>query len=366
MLGNNTLNLNRFLILPIAIGITQFIGLNTLSIFLLILGGLTIISNKIHPLSTKNNLFLPLFLINCLLAGIFDIYNTTPSILSLIVWCQFFFLAMLPLFVSNKEELFLYLKYIVLFIFLLDVTTNILLLVGFHLPWVSMTNARPNESLARFPGIKGNNLFSSLFSFLTFSIMLDKKQFSSKYGRIVILMLAILNLLLAGARRSIILALASFFLFMIHKIRTSKYFILFFFLMLAATIIVLDIYTMESNPANLLRYELWINSIVNIIEKPYIGYGFFYPDLNNITATFSELSNVGVTESFLLSIAYCFGIPALLWFVFFEFKTLMISTLINEYTAYIGIFFGLSIELFFGGSLENTMAGLLFFLSHLL
>ena len=358
-----SLKIDRFLIFPLTLGLTQFLGFNILTIFLLILGGASCISSKFSIGSLKNNIFFLLFLVLSFSIGLINFKNSIPDMLSLMVWAQILFLALLPFMVSDKEDLFKNLKFIILFIFFLDIGTNLILLAGISVPWVEMTEARSEEFISRFPGVKGNHLFSGLFSFLTLSIALDDSQFKTKKFRKWIIFLAILNLILAGARRSIIIALAVIVLKLFKSVRESKILLLAMFFALVVVVIGITVLSGENNQSNLLRYSLWAQSINNILVKPITGYGIFYPDVTNLVADFSVLSEARVTESFCLSIAYSFGIPALLLFLLYEVKTLLNSTKMMQYTAASGLFFGLSLELFFGGSLGNIFATNIFFLS---
>ncbi len=358
-----SLKIDRYLIFSFTLILTQFVGFNILTIFLLIFGGMSCISSKFRIGSFKKNIFFLLFLVSSISIGLINFIYSIPDLLSLMFWGQIFFLALLPFVVSDQEQLFRNLKLAILFIFFLDIGTNLILLSGLKVPWVQMTEARPDEFLSRFPGVKGNHLFSGLFSFLTISFALDDSQIKSNKIRRWIIFLAVLNLILAGARRSIILAIAVIILRFFKSIRKSKTLLLVMFFASVVIVVVMTALSREYNQSNFLRYSLWVQSISDILVKPIFGYGIFYPDLTNVVADFNALSEAKVTESFCLSIAYSFGIPALVLFLLYEIKTLFNSTKMMKYTAATGLFFGLSLELFFGGSLGNVFATSIFFLS---
>jgi hypothetical protein len=357
------ISVNRYSIFPLAIGLFQFLGFNFLSIFLFVVGGMIIVSNKFNYFSFKNNMNLCLFILFSIIISIINAAFIIPKSFALVVWGQFFFIAILPYFIGNNLNLFKNLKNIILIIFLLDVGTNLLLLINVNVPWMIMNEVRPDETISRFPGVKGSSLFSSLFSFLMLAIAFDNSQFKLKKNQYLIIILAIVNLVLAGAYRSIIMALALFILRYFRFVRMSKYFILGLLFFIIIIVVIITGLTTEINTSNLFRYQIWIHTVNNVFEKPFLGHGLFYADTKEVSSTFENLSEAGVTESFSLSVAYSFGIPAYFLFLIFTIKTLINSTKIHNYSAQLGIFFGLSVELFFGGSLQNTMAVTIFFIS---
>lgn len=357
------MKLDKLIILPIAIGAFQFFGFNIIVISLLIIGTMISVSKSIPSSSIRKNNNILIFILISILIGLLNLKNRIPDNHSILVWSQFYFFALYPLLINKKDILFDNIKKIIVIIFLLDVSTNLLLLINIEIPWAIITDVRPGEEFARFPGVKGNHLFSSLFSFLILVFALDYKQFDSNKTRYFLIFLAILNLLLAGARRSIIMAILIILLSQFKYLRKSKISLLSSFFGTIILVVFLTFLTTESNGSNFLRAQLWVEAIYNISNNPIFGHGFFYPNLSLINGNYSLLSEVGVTESFALLIAFNFGIPAFIMFVYFNIKTLFNSIKNYEYNATLGVFYGLSIELYFGGSLENTIAIILFFLS---
>ena len=54
--------------------------------------------------------------------------------------------------------------------------TNLLFLVGVNVPWTELPPVRPGEALARFPGFKGNALYSGSITFVSACYMLNQKK----------------------------------------------------------------------------------------------------------------------------------------------------------------------------------------------
>lgn len=69
-----------------------------------------------------------------------------------------------------------------------------------------------------------------------------------------------------------------------------------------------------------------------------------------------HLAANGVTESCILLIAYCFGIPMLILYLICILTTLKKYINYSKYVAELGIFVGLTLDLFWGGSFDNSLS----------
>ena len=104
-------------------------------------------------------------------------------------------------------------------------------------------------------------------------------------------------------------------------------------------------------------------TINHISDNPITGIGFFFQDLKEHTIfTYHNLAEAGVTESTILLFAWCFGIPIMLLFLYAIYTTLKQFHYYKEYQQLLGLFLGLSLDLFWGGSLDNCMSLSIFLL----
>ena len=79
--------------------------------------------------------------------------------------------------------------------------------------------------------------------------------------------------------------------------------------------------------------------------------------MNDFTVfSLHNLTLAGVTESTILALAICFGIPIALLFVLTIYNTLKKYKEYRIYSLELGIFYGLSLDLFWGGSLDNCFS----------
>ena len=64
----------------------------------------------------------------------------------------------------------------------------------------------------------------------------------------------------------------------------------------------------------------------------------------------------GVTESTILLFALCFGVPFAIIFLLVVYKTLRKFQNYQQYSLELGLFVGLTLDLFWGGSIDNCMS----------
>lgn len=357
-------SINKYYILPLVVGIGQFIGIN-IYISILIIGSLSLILTfKIKKNLLADNKSLLLFIILAIFISLINIYRKIPDNYSLLVWGQFIFIATIPLIIKDTRKLLNCFMHIILIIFLLDLLVNLAVLVGINIPGIIIAKPRPGELFPRMQGILNSNLFSSSISFLFLCLIMDRNfLIDHKYIKFLFLFLAVFNIILAGANRTFILSLVIIFIKLFSSFRTNIYKNRLLILTVVSIVVIFTFLNAFSNTSNLLRSQLWIISIEKIIQKPFLGYGIYFPDASKVVANIESLSEMVVTESFLLAIAYSYGIITLIFFIIFMFKLLSKANDNQYYTYQYAIFLGLSIELFFGGTLSNTLSTFVYFLS---
>jgi len=111
------------------------------------------------------------------------------------------------------------------------------------------------------------------------------------------------------------------------------------------------------NASNFSRFLIWKHFFGEIAKHPIFGHGFFNMHLEDIQDfSFTHLIASGVTESCILLLAYCFGIPVLLFYLSSIFTTLKKYYYYSEYKTELGLFIGLTLDLFWGGSFDNSLS----------
>jgi hypothetical protein len=359
---STSFKLNRYILLPISIGLIQIVNYNIFSIaFLLLSFWISITSN--NSIAIKKNIIFIFFLVLSFSVGLIYCTQKWPSERSLAVWGQFYVFTFLLLFVKNKSKMLNYLAKIIFILFILDIGTNFLLLIGLKLPWVELSEARHGEAMSRFPGFKGSALYSGVISFLSLAFVLGLK--SKNKIKFLFVLFCLFNLILAGNYRTLIIAFLVLILYMFSSIRKKWKYSFLLYIGVIISVVVSTFLTIATNGSNFLRFQLWQKTFNKILINPFWGKGFFSPDVKNIKeASFEILSSTGVTESTILLIAINFGLPLMLLFVYFILKTLHNScSYSNKYTSEVGVFWGLSLDLFWGTSFENGISLMTLFLS---
>lgn len=344
----------KYYLLGIILVLFQFAGYNVLTLSLLAISTYILFSFDVFINSIKTIPFFAIFIVLSLLIGLVNIIFHDTTNKSLMMWGQFYFFAFMLLGVRNKMQLINTLKIFAYLIFITDVTSNLLLALGFNLPWTSFPPVRPGELFARFPGVKGNSLFSGSISFLSICFF-SQENFKNKIFKYSIFIIMLINLLMASSFRYYVIFLAVFILnrYRLYNKR-SLYYVYFSFIFIIA---VLTNLTAPISESNNLRWQLWLHAISKIQNNPLTGIGFFYQDLNDFTVfSLHNLAVAGVAESTILVLAICFGIPVMLLFILTIYNTLKKYKEYHIYSFELGMFYGLSLDLFWGGSLDNCFS----------
>ena len=344
----------KYYLLGIILVLFQFAGYNVLTLSLLAISTYILFSFDVFINSIKTIPVFAIFITLSLSIGLVNIIFHDTTTKSLMMWGQFYFFAFMLLGVRNKMQLINTLKIFAYLIFIADVTSNLLLALGFNLPWTSFPPVRPGELFARFPGVKGNSLFSGSISFLSICFF-SQENLKNKILKYFIFIIMLTNLLMASSFRYYVIFLAIFILnrYRLYNKRSLCYvYISFIFI-----IVVLTNLTTTISGSNNLRWQLWLHAISQIQNNPLTGIGFFYQDLNDFTVfSLHNLTLAGVTESTILALAICFGIPIALLFVLTIYNTLKKYKEYRIYSLELGIFYGLSLDLFWGGPLDNCFS----------
>lgn len=304
--------------------------------------------------SVTSSMMFVAFLIVSLTIGLCNtmMRPTLPSALAR--WTQFYFFAVMLMGVGNKHALMNATKVVVMVIFAADFTANILQVVGVSLPWVHLT-IRPGELLPRFQGIKGNSLYSGSISFLAICMLLGNQTMGKK-AKIAALCAMTINLLLAGSLRYFIAIAAVVTMAAMRLYRHRSALMTTCITFIGATIVMTQ-HTMSFSESNYFRFKLWMQTLHRIADAPLLGHGFVFQDVHDqLRFTVRALASHDVTESSILLIALCFGVPVLLLFLAAMARCLMHYNRYPHYTAELGLFLGMTLDLFWGGSLDNCMS----------
>lgn len=352
----------KYWLFGITIALFQFAGYNAVTLALLAISLILLFSiNEFFDNIQPNKRFM-LFLVGSLLIGLIKTFFNDTGTRSLMMWGQFYFLAFALLGIKDKQQSLYVLKIVVFLIFFTDLFSNILLMLGFDLPWASLPPTRLGEVFPRFTGVKNNTLYSGSISFLAICMTLHNKHFTKQTRRILLCMTGV-NLMLASSFRYYIILFAvviliKFSLYAKKNLLKSTYMGIIIFVVLSTWL------TRNISLSNHLRWRLWNYTIDRIIEVPLSGIGFMFQELkNNAMVSFHNLAMSGVTESTILLITLCFGIPMALLFLSTIYQTLLRMGIYKDYTIELGLFLSLSLDLFWGGSLDNSLSLSLFLLS---
>ncbi|MGV8092814.1 MAG: hypothetical protein AB2L24_13235 [Mangrovibacterium sp.] len=356
--------IHKHFILPLVVGIGQFSGINIYYLSLILVSLLITVETRFQKNSFTDHLYLLIFILYSLVISLVNLSFKLPDLYSALMWMQFFFISAIPLLIQERAKLLRSFLTIVHLIFILDFITNLILLLNIEIPWADRPRIRPGESFPRLPGVMNNSLFSGYLSFLVMCFLLDKSTWKqNRLFKIFYIPIVLMNILFSGANRIFILILTIAVVRFVPVIRRSRVLLSGSILFVITITVLLTFYTALTNQSNFYRSQLWIMTTERISQKPILGYGIFYPDSSAAKPDLNVLAKMGVTESFILSIAYSFGLFSLIFFLVFMFSTFFALGKLPDYTFPQGIFLGLSIELFFGGSLANTLFTFLYFLS---
>lgn len=356
--GNST----NYYIFGTAIVLFQFMGYNPLSLSLLALAAFLLASfGELERMSRIMPWFL-LFLLSSLVIGLLHLINEPATPRSYAVWGQFYFLAFLLLCTKDKNRLLLVLRTAVYLICIADVLTNLMLAAGVHLPWSELPVIRPGELLPRYPGVKNSALYSGSISFVAICFLLEDKFRNPKLKKIALL-LVIINLFLGGSYRYYITLMLLLFI-KLCKIYNKRFWLFSTYFASIAGVIVLTFLTKSFSGSNYMRWKLWNIAIGKFADNMAWGTGFFSPLVETKREwSLRTLINAGVTESTILLIGICFGLIVLGIFIVSMLSTLNKYRFYSRYEAELGLFFGLSLDMFWGGSIDNSLSLSVFLLS---
>ena len=353
----------RYTLFALFLFLTQILGTGIVPMGLFALSLLMILS----PTTFLRNLrYTPIFfLFICLSLGVgiyFALCNGLKS-WNIAYWGQFYFLCILLMGVKDKKSCLEALRIFVFIIFILDFGTNLLFLVGVNVPWTELPPVRPGEALARFPGFKGNALYSGSVTFVSACYMLNQKKVN-KFVFYIGLASMVGNLILSGSYRYLIIGAVVATMYYLRLYR-SKIMMIGMYVSSIIVVFMATLVTMFSNLSNFYRAFIWFHFIKEIGKDPWIGHGFFniHLDENQDFSTPSHLIANGVTESCILTIGYSFGVIVLLFFLVSIVKTLLRYKAYRRYSVELGLFIGLTLDLFWGGSFDNTYTFALLILS---
>lgn len=351
----------RYIFFGFAIFLMQFIGIVALPLY--IIGFLSIISSDKFLNSIR---YIPMFFFFLSLSLVIAVYFGLIQGLhtwNLTYWGLFYVVTFGTIGIKDKELALRCLKYCVYAIFFADIFTNLLLLAGFDVPWSSLPPIRTGEKMARFTGVKGNTLYSGSISFMAYCFSLQEKDIK-KIVKLLLIACTIFNLGLSGSFRYYIICA---FVFGLYLFRLQKYRIILILGYIGSIVLVYFAtkFTMFLNLSNYYRFMIWSHFIKEISKSPIIGHGLFNMHLSNSMdfSSYELLIDRGVTESCILLVGYCFGLPLLCLFIGSIIKTLIRYKSYEKYKVELGLFAGLTLDLFWGGSFDNTLSISLLILS---
>lgn len=343
------------IVVSIAILGTQLVGYNVVTLGVLVFALSLLFSPDCLVRQVRIVPAFIAFLLLSISSGLYFVLCDGSSMWTVMYWGQFYFFCFALLAVRNKPQLFRTLTFCVYAIFAADLFTNLLLLVGVHIPWSELPNVRPGETISRFTGVKGNTLYSGSISFIAIALFLEEKL-QRRWLYAIILALMVLNLSLAGSFRYLIVfavvVTMRFLPFMRRKLFLSLLYIGSVIVVILATR-----FTMFLSLSNFYRFMIWDHFVAIILREPWWGHGYHCIHLDDsLEYSINHLIASGVTESCVLLIAFNFGVIVLALFLFSIVSTLLRTSRYVRYTAQAGIFVGLSLDLFWGGSFDNALS----------
>lgn len=345
----------KYYLFGLALLLFQIIGYNIISLSILIIAIIPIISANELLANIKTVPLYFYFLIFSLVIGFYFTVSNGITKWNIEYWGQFYFLSFILLAVKDKQQALTIIKYCVYIIFIADLFSNLLLLAGFDIPWSTLPPVRKGETIARFTGVKGNTLYSGSITFIALCFMFQE-SLKSKIKKYFCIFCMIFNLTLSGSYRYFIICavVATLYYFHLYKHR-----IILFITYISSILIVYfsTELTMFISASNFSRFLIWKHFFGEISKCPFFGHGFFNIHLEDIQDfSFTHLIASGVTESCILLLAYCFGIPILLLYLSNIFTTLKRYCYYSEYKTELGLFIGLTLDLFWGGSFDNSIS----------
>ncbi len=333
----------------------QFAGYTILTMPLLAFSALLMFSLEKAKQQIKVNPAFLLFLLGSMLIGLVNLIFKDTKVHSLLMWGQFYFFAIMLAGVRDQQKLTTVIKYFVYLIFIADIFSNALLAMGYHLSWTGFMPIRPGEILPRFPGVKNSSLYSGSISFLALCFYIHEKN-NSRWLKWCIIALMGINLLLAGSFRYYITLIAVVLVYSFQLYKKTRV-LLTSYVGFIVGVIILTAITTDISKSNELRWKLWIHTLGLIEKNPMLGEGFFFQNLReHAIFSYHNLMKAGVTESTILLFALCFGIPLAIIFLIVIYKTLRKFSSYQQYAQELGLFVGLTLDLFWGGSIDNCMS----------
>lgn len=342
----------RYIPFSLSLFLLQILGYNIITLGILALSLIPVLSvNEFLKRVTVVPFFVIFILFSMLIGLALTIEMHSWNIMS---WGQFYFFCVVLLSTRDKEMALSSLKYCAYIIYTLDIFTNILLLFGVDLPWIELPPIRPGETMMRYPGIKGSAIYSGCITILSVCFLLQENDIKRRW-KYTFLISMIFNLVLSGSYRYFIV-LAIVLVCSTFKLYKNTYLLM---LMYVGTIVIVYFstkYTIFLSHSNFLRYNIWQYFIEEISKQPLFGYGFLSIHLDGLESlTVNNLINHGVTESGILLFAYCFGVPTLLIFFSSIIKTLCRFKVYAEYRSELGVFVVFTLDLFWNGSVNNSL-----------
>lgn len=344
-----------YILFGLTITLFQFAGYSILTMPLLAFSAIMMFSFNYAKLQIKVNPIFTFFLAGSILMGLANLIFKDTKVHSLLMWGQFYFFAIILAGVRNQQKLTTIIKYFVYLIFIADICSNALLAMGYNLSWTGFLPIRPGEILPRFPGVKNSSLYSGSISFLALCFFIHEK-INYRWLRWSIIILMGINLLLAGSFRYYITLIAVILVYSLELYKKRKA-LLITYAGFIVGVIIMTALTVNISKSNELRWKLWVHTLELIEKNPLLGTGFFFQNLReHAIFSYHNLMKAGVTESTILLFALCFGIPFAILFLAVIYKTLRKFPSYQQYAQELGLFVGLTLDLFWGGSIDNCMS----------
>ncbi|MBF1543863.1 MAG: O-antigen ligase family protein [Prevotella salivae] len=352
----------RYWLFGATIVLFQLAGYNAMTLSLLAFSLILLFSAECFFNNVQALKWFLSFCIGTLFIGLIKLFFNDASMKSLMMWGQFYLLCFALLGLKDRKQALQVLKIVVYLIFIGDLISNLLLMLGFDLPWSSLPPKRIGEFFPRFTGIKNNTLYSGSISFLALCFTLHERQLP-KYLHRLLLAMMVFNLVLASSFRYYI-ALFSVVILIKFRLYSRQKLLKIGYVGTIILVILATWLTRTISLSNSLRWQLWNNTLDRITENPLSGIGFMFQELSEHSmVSYHNLAMSGVTESTILLIMLCFGLPMTLLFLAVIAQTLSRMRFSSTYSVTLGLFLSLSLDLFWGGSWDNILSLSLFLLS---
>jgi hypothetical protein len=260
----------------------------------------------------------------------------------------------------RRERIILAICQCAVFFAIFDGLANVLAVLG--LIQVEMSGRSIDGAVRlRYAGLTGSTHAAGLVAFIAMSYMtwLIRVRKGNLLVLLALMAFLALSMYFIDARRyTIFVVVAALIMFGWRLIRPFG--LQAVALGLATALLALTFLAGEDDQGNVLRALLLLNGIEQATQAPILGHGPTFIDDSEAEPTFESLSEVGITESYVLDLAKSYGIAPTGLFLLGIFNILRLQSKAGLRLPAIFLCI-MTAEFFFGGSLRGFLGAILYF-----